>query len=107
MAVYSSSDIRAFFSDAATDLIYRRGKTRFNVRGILDSPYQAVAVVDPEFSSERIALTIPSASLPKESAEGDKIINGQDIYTVREIQPDGTGVTVLVLEATTDLSAPA
>ncbi len=38
---------------------------------------------------------------------GDKIIDGQDIYTVREIQPDGTGVTVLVLEATTDLSAPA
>jgi hypothetical protein len=54
-----------------------------------------------------MTLTIPSASMPKDSAEGDKIIDGQDIYTVREIQPDGTGVTVLVLEATTDLSAPA
>jgi hypothetical protein len=107
MAVYSNSEISAFFSDAAIDLTYRRGKTRFNVRGILDSPYQAVAVAEPEFASERMTLTIPSASLPKDSAEGDKIINGQNIYTVREIQPDGTGVTVLVLETATDLSAPA
>lgn len=106
MAVYSSFDTNAFFRDASVPLIYRRRKTRFDIFGIFDSPYQGVNIAEPEFASERITLVLPTESLPPEAAEGDKVIRGEDMYTVREIQPDGTGITTLVLEAATNLDAP-
>ena len=106
MAVYNSTDVFALFSDAAVGVIYKRGKKRFDVRGILDSPYQGVNVAEVEFASDRITLTLPTAALPTGAAEGDVIIQDCNAYIVREMHPDGTGVTVLVLEETTDLEEP-
>jgi hypothetical protein len=106
MAVYSQSDTNAFFSDASVVATYKVGKSRFNVRGIFDSPYQGVNVADSEFASERITFVIPSNNLPVNAEPGDKFVYDCDIYTVREIQPDGTGVTSLILEASTELDEP-
>jgi hypothetical protein len=106
MAVYSQTDTNAFFSDASTTATYKIGKTRFNVRGIFDSPYQGINIAEPEFASERVTFVLPSNGLPANAEPGDKFIYDCDTYTVREIQPDGTGVTTLVLEASTDLDAP-
>lgn len=106
MAVYNQFDMDGFFQDTAVDVIYKIKNTRHAVRGILDSPYQGVAVAEPEFASERITLVLPSNSLPTEASPGDKVIYECDSYTVQEIQPDGTGVTALILEASTDLNAP-
>jgi len=106
MAVYNQFDMDGFFQDTAVDVIYKINNTRHAVRGILDSPYQGVAVAEPEFASERITLVLASNSLPTEASSGDKVIHECDSYTVQEIQPDGTGVTTLILEASTDLDAP-
>jgi hypothetical protein len=106
MAVYNQFDTDAFFRDAAVWLIYKIGKTRHAIRGILDSPYQGVTIAEAEFASERITVVLPSESLPVEAAPGDKVIHECDTYTVQEIQPDGTGVTTLILETSTDLDEP-
>ena len=106
MAVYNDIDTSAFFTDAAVYMTYKVGKTRYTIKGILDSPYHGVTIADAEFATERITLVLPSKSLPVDAAPGDKVIYECDAYTVQEIQPDGTGVTTLILEASTDLDAP-
>lgn len=106
MAVYSSFDTNAFFRDASVPVTYKRAGTRFDVFGILDAPYQGVSIAEADFASERITLVLPTASMPTDSAPGDVVIYDCDSYKVREIQPDGTGITTLILETATDLDAP-
>jgi len=56
--------------------------------------------VDDRIASKRdgFGLMEPAADLPIGAAAGDAITVGGTAYTVRVIQPEGTGVTTLVLE---------
>ena len=42
-------------------------------------------------------LYVASADLPDDLAQGDQVIRSHVIYTVAGIQPDGYGLTLLVL----------
>ena len=106
MPVESAFDRSAFVSDAAVTFIYKNQGTRYTMRGIFDSDYQGVNVADPEFASDQPQITLPTSALPFELLQGDKVYYNEEVYNVRNFRADGTGMTVLVLEITTGLSAP-
>lgn len=63
------------------------------VRGIFDASYQDVLGV----SNDGPAFTVGTADVASLD-HGDTITIGASAYTVRAIEPDGTGMTVLRLE---------
>lgn len=89
---------------AATDwgvgAIYKSANKRYSVQGIFDSDYQGVNIADVEFASTEPVFHFPTSSLPCRAAIGDLLYIAEDIYTVRNIENDGTGMTRLRLEAT-------
>lgn len=104
--VGSGWDLATLFSDAAEVFVYVRGKTRFNLKGIFDDAYQGVEVAEAEFASSQPMITLPTSALPIQPQVGDKAIVDCVVYVITNFKADGTGVTVLMLEATTDLDAP-
>lgn len=66
--------------------------------GLFDRAYAGVGDIPVESYSP--AVTCRSADVA-ELEHGDSVtVDGSD-YTIRSIQPDGTGITVLILEAAT------
>lgn len=92
--VETADDLTAFFADAETATI-----NGDSVKGHFENEH------DPVTAGGMVEFSIQSATfLCKSSdvsavAEGETVtISGSD-YTVTDIQPDGTGVTMLMLEA--------
>jgi len=102
MAIEGATERAVFFDtdDFATASSYTPsgGSTR-TVNGIFDNeffevdPLSGVGVVSAQ---PRFICT--TADLPSSAAAGDAITIDGTAYTVRVIQPEGTGVTTLVLE---------
>lgn len=106
MTVESASDILAMFSDAAVTFTYKSRGTRYVMRGIFDNDYLDVDIDEADYASSQPRIMLPTSVLPCEPAAGDKVYYDGEVYIVRNFEDDGTGVTVLVLEVTTDLDAP-
>lgn len=65
-----------------------------SVRGIFDNAYQdSFGIV----ASPQPSLLIASSSAPS-AAVGDSVVANTATYTIAEIQPDGTGMTRLLLK---------
>jgi len=101
MAVEVAADRAIFFSttDFASAATYTpTGGSAATVNGIFDNGYSevdmggqvAVASTDPQFTC--------ATSDVSGAAEGDALTVSSVDYTVRRVEPDGTGVTVLFLE---------
>ena len=101
MAVESASDRLIFFNtdDFASSATYTvQGGSAATIKGIYDNGYNevdlggtvAVSSTDPQFTCR--TDDVGSAS------EGDAIVINSTNYTVRRVEDDGTGVTVLFLE---------
>lgn len=101
MAVESASDRLIFFNtnDFATSATYTvQGGSAATIKGIYDNGFSevdlggtvAVSSTDPQFTCR--TDDVSSAS------EGDAIVINSTNYTVRRVEDDGTGVTVLFLE---------
>ncbi len=102
MAVESAEDLASFFDTdefalAATYTLQGGGASAVN--GIFDDAFIEVEVgagvpigsTDPQFKCR-------SADVPATAAEGDTLTASGTVYTVRIIEPDGTGSTRLTLE---------
>ena len=87
-------------SDWGVAAIYKSGGKRYPVQGIFDREYIGVNVSDVEFASTLPAFHFPTASLPCRAYVGDTLYIDDDVYTIRNIEDDGTGITRLRLEAT-------
>ncbi len=87
-------------SDWGVAAIYKSGGKRYPVQGIFDREYIGVNVSDVEFASTLPAFHFPTASLPCRAYVGDTLYIDEDVYTIRNIENDGTGITRLRLEAT-------
>ena len=69
------------------------------LRGIFDNAHALAAVGEVGMASSLARLTVASADLPASPLGTAVTVDGQaDDFTVVEVQPDGTGMTVLVLE---------
>ncbi len=71
-----------------------------SVTGIFDNGYAAGTVGPAGMASTALIFTLPTASVPA-SPVGKSIVIASVTYTVAEHQPDGTGVSTLLLERTT------
>ncbi len=87
-------------SDWGVAAIYKSDGKRYPVQGIFDREYIGVNVSDVEFASTLPAFHFPTASLPCRAYVGDTLYIDDDVYTIRNIENDGTGITRLRLEAT-------
>ena len=102
MAVETADDLTIFFSiddfGLAGSYTLNGGATS-TINGIYDNEFLEV---DPQ-SGVGIVSAEPrfmcrSSDVPATAAPGDALVVNSINYTVRVIQPDGTGVTTLVLE---------
>lgn len=67
------------------------------VTGIFEAPWQLGAVGDAGMMASAPAIRLPTASVPA-SPVGKNLVHGAVTYTVAEHRPDGTGVSLLLLE---------
>jgi hypothetical protein len=80
---------------------YRRsGHPDHPMSGIFDESYEIVTLIEgAENSTVSPALTITDADLPEgaEVAQRDRFVIGGRSYRVRDVQPQGGGETLLLL----------
>jgi len=88
-----TEDLAPFFADFAVDATVN-GQA---VRGIFDNGWQAAEVGLVGMSSARPMLTLPTAGLSADPVGQTAVVNGTS-YLVAVHQPDGTGVSTLMLE---------
>lgn len=97
-------DLAAVFDTAIfgvrASLRAANGGASHQVEGVFDEPSEAVGTA----GAIAVELTAPrfmasTASLPAALAEGWILKHGSRSFVVRVIQPDGTGVTALTLQA--------
>lgn len=84
-----TEDLTAFFNDFAVDATLNGSA----VSVIFDAVYQDQFNVE-SFGPVATILTSQAASV----AHGQSLVIGTTTYTVRGIEPDGTGITLLRLE---------
>lgn len=104
MAVERAADLISMFAatDWGVNAIYRNKGKRFGITGIFDNNYVDVDVAEVEFASSTPIFTIPTAALPCDPAIGDTLVIDCNSYTIRNFKADGTGVTTLHLQVSTD-----
>jgi hypothetical protein len=88
-----TEDLAPFFAEFAVPATVN-GAT---VRGIFDAGWQAAEVGLVGMSSARPMLTLPTAGLSADPVGQTAVVNGIS-YLVAVHQPDGTGVSTLMLE---------
>ena len=95
MPVESAADRLSMLVDWDTGLY--NGST--TISGIFDNEYIGVSAGgDIDVESASPAFTCQTSDVPS-ADHGDTLVVNSVTYTVRGVQPDGTGMTVLVLEA--------
>ena len=98
MAVESAADRAAFFDvdDFGVAGNYNSGTT---VNGIFDNEYYGAAEGgEVSLESSNPAFLCRSADVPS-AAHSDTLVGNSASYVVIGVQPDGTGMTALILEA--------
>jgi len=102
MAIESAADLAGFFDadDFAVAATYTpQGGVAVVVNGIFDDQCAGVDVdAEVEVSSETPMFRCASADLPSNAQDGDRLVVNDMAYSVRPLQDDGRGTTVLMLE---------
>jgi len=101
VAVETSADRAIFFAvaDFGVAATYRRITTDSTVNGIFDNEFVQVEVAEVPYDSTEPVFYCRTADLPSGYTVGDRLTVSSVAYTIREFQPDGTGVSKLRLEA--------
>lgn len=101
MAVETAADRAIFFAvaDFGVAATYRRNSTDSTVNGIFDNEFVQVEVAEVPYDSTEPVFYCRTADLPSGYTVGDRLTVDSVYYTIREFQPDGTGVSKLRLEA--------
>jgi hypothetical protein len=103
VAVETAADRAVFFDvdDFGVAATYRRGVTNSTVNGIFDNEFVQVTVGEVPYDSTEPVFVCQTSSLPTGYTVGDRLTVSGVYYTIREFQPDGTGMHKLRLEAQT------
>lgn len=100
--IESADDLSILFdpADFGSPVTYRpAGGGVFEIVGIFTAAHTVAAGGDfPGVSTLSPVLTLSDSALPVGATQGDQLtVKGAD-YSVRDIQPDGTGLSRIVLE---------
>ena len=93
MSVETAADRTAMLADYGTTVTKADAST---FTGIFDNDFLAVDVDESEVESSEPTLLARTADVPS-LAHGDTLTISAVSYTVRGIQPDGTGMTQIML----------
>lgn len=86
----------ADFGQSAT---YTASGGSATITGIFDALYyDAAPGGEVVFASNQPRFVCRSADLPATASQDDTLVTGSVTYKVRNLEPDGTGITILVLE---------
>lgn len=102
MPVESVADLSSMidtdeFGAAATYTLSGGGVSTVNV--IFDNEFiETDLQTGVEIASQNPHVMCITADLPTDAANGDTLVLGLIEYTVRVLQPDGTGISTLMLE---------
>lgn len=106
MSIEDAEDFAIFFDPAAFGFVatYAGGApvvTR-DLGGIFHNPHATAGESDgwPGVSTVTPSYTCRASALPPGARVGDRLTLQGVTYTVRDIQPDGTGLARLILERT-------
>jgi hypothetical protein len=99
MPVESATDRAAYLADFGDEAIFTHGTTSTAVRGILDAPTR----MDDGESGAGSMMVHPSflcaeADLPAGFTAGDGVSVGGSPYVAKPLQPDGSGMVLVLLE---------
>ena len=84
--------------DFAVNATYTpQGGSASTITGIFDEEYQLIDAGSVGVSGSTPVFECASSSVPA-AAPGDTLVVNAVTFLVVEVQPDGTGVTVLILE---------
>jgi len=88
-----AADLPGFFADFGVDATLGGNA----VRGIFDNAYATGGVGMLGMATTQTALTLASADVPADPV-GASVLVGSAVYVVAASEPDGTGITRLLLE---------
>lgn len=94
MAVESGADRLSLLNDFGVDITVGAQ----TIKGIFDSAHTDVVTGEVPFSLQETQVMVRSEDA-NGLGEGSSISVGSDDYVVTDVQPDGTGMTVLTMEA--------
>jgi hypothetical protein len=100
MAVETATELAIFFDadDFGVTASYTpSGGSASNVKGIFDNEFFEAGVGEVGVAIQQPRFVCRTSDVSA-AAEGDAITINSVAYTIRVVQPDGTGVTTLVLE---------
>ncbi len=91
-----TEDLTAFFNPAE----FAHGVTvgGASVQAIFDSGFAQASVGTAGMASDQPALTLATSQVPADWYRLPVVVPGEPAYTVMAHQPDGTGVSRLLLE---------
>lgn len=94
MTVETSLERQTFLNDFGVDVVLS-DKT---IKGIFDSPHNPLSVGgEMQFSVQETYITVETSDV-SDIAYGSTLTISDDSYVVTDVQPDGTGMSVLMLE---------
>ena len=101
MAVEFAADRAIFFDvdDFGVTATYTRGATPSTVIGIFDNTYVTVDIAEVGYASAEPEFLMQSSQVPSGAIPGDTLTVNATAYIIRNIEPDGTGITRLRLQA--------
>jgi hypothetical protein len=95
MTVETSLERQTLLNDFGVDIVLS-DKT---IKGIFDSPHNPLSVGgEMQFSVQETYILVETADVTG-IAYGSTLTIDSDSYVVTDVQPDGTGMTTLMLEA--------
>jgi hypothetical protein len=96
---------QAFIDALGEEALYHPANTAASLpmRGIFRRPYQPVALnpMTGEIASTAPTLDLPSAVLPAMHTAGDEVTVRGERFVIIAVQPDGMGMTRLILQPLT------
>ena len=100
MPAESAADLAAMFGDDFAVLAtWTHAGADTSLMVIFDAAHMAVDLeTGAPVSTSAPQITVRDADLPAGAAQGDAVIVAGKSWKVRDLQPDGTGVTVAMLE---------
>lgn len=103
MSVESAADRAGFLADWGVSVSWVVGVTASTLTGILHAGTVRVAADDgADILNARASLQVRSADVPASAGAGDAVAIAGTDYLVKSIEPDGTGMSVVLLEEEID-----
>jgi hypothetical protein len=91
-------DIGAFFDtdEFATNVLLGSSGSEVTIQAIFDNSHFAIDDTNAVISTTQPMLTCKSADVAS-AKQGTRVVVNSTAYKVDDIQPDGTGITILTL----------